>query len=174
MKIFLALGKMASSRWAWLTLMLSAVALIITALYFQYILELKPCIMCIYQRTAVFGLLFAGLLPVLKNNLITRFIGFVVWGVSAIWGMFIAIEHVELQNASNPFFVSCEIVPNFPSFLPLHNWLPNMFAATGDCGNIDWEFMSMSMPQWMIVVFAIYSGVFAIVLFSRLFTHRRF
>ncbi|MEP4891589.1 MAG: disulfide bond formation protein DsbB [Aliiglaciecola sp.] len=174
MNIFVFLGSLASTRWAWLTLMLSALALIVTALFFQYGLDLKPCIMCIYQRTAVFGLLFAGLLPTLKNNLITRFIGFVTWGVSAIWGMFIAIEHVGIQNESNPFFVSCEIVPNFPSFLPLHNWLPNMFAATGDCGNIDWEFMNMSMPEWMIVVFAIYTAVFSIVLFSRLFTRRSF
>ncbi len=174
MKVFEFFGNWAEQRWAWTSLFLSAFVLEMTALYFQYAMDLKPCIMCIYQRTAVFGVLFAALLPLCKNNLLTRFIAFVVWGISAIWGLLIAIEHVDLQTNSNPFFTACEIVPNFPSFMPLHNWLPNIFAATGDCGNIDWQFMNMSMPQWMIVIFAAYSLAFVIVLFSRLFTKRQF
>ena len=107
--------------------------------------------------------MFAALIPLLKNNLITRLIGFAGWAVSGIWGLLIAIEHVDIQTAANPFFATCEIVPNFPVFMPLHNWLPNIFAATGDCGNIDWVFLGMSMPQWMIVIFAVYSALFAAV-----------
>lgn len=174
MKFVESIGNSAEQRWAWATLFISAFLLASAALYFQHANGLKPCIMCIYQRTAVFGVLFAALLPLLKNNLITRAIGFITWGLSAIWGLLIAIEHVDLQNNSNPFFTACEIVPNFPSFMPLHNWLPNIFAATGDCGNIDWQFMDMSMPQWMIVVFGAYTIAFVIVLFSRLFTNRQF
>ena len=174
MQIFVQLGLWAEQRWAWASLFCSALMLEFTALYFQYGMALEPCIMCIYQRTAVLGVLMAALIPLLKNNLLTRFIGFIGWGISAIWGMFIAIEHVDLQYAANPFFVSCEIVPNFPAFMPLHHWFPNLFAATGDCGRIDWQFIGMSMPQWMIVIFATYSLAFALVLFSRLFTQRSF
>ncbi len=162
----------ADQKWAWALLFGSALILELVALYFQYGMDLKPCIMCIYQRTAVFGVLFAALLPLLKNNIITRTIAYIGWGISAIWGMLIAIEHVDIQTASNPFFVSCEIVPNFPAFLPLHTMLPNIFAATGDCGNIDWEFLGMSMPQWMIVVFTLYSLAFLMVIASRLITRR--
>lgn len=174
MSWFERIGDWTEQKWAWATLFGSAAVLEMVALYFQYGMGLEPCIMCIYQRTAVFGVLFAGLFPLLKNNIITRLIGFVVWGISAIWGLLIAIEHVDLQMETNPFFVSCEIVPNFPSFMPLHHWLPNIFAATGDCGNIDWQFLDMSMPQWMIVIFAAYSAVFTVVLFSRLYTRRAF
>lgn len=174
MKIVEWIANSPEHRWAWAALFLSAFVLEVTALYFQHAMDLKPCIMCIYQRTAVFGVLFAALLPLLKDNLITRTVGLVTWGVSAIWGLLIAIEHVDLQNNSNPFFTACEIVPNFPSFMPLHNWLPNIFAATGDCGNIDWQFMDMSMPQWMIVIFAAYTIAFSVVLFTRLFTRRQF
>lgn len=166
------ISDLAEQRWAWALLFASAFILELIALYFQYAMELKPCIMCIYQRTAVFGVLFAALLPLLRNNLITRLLAYIGWGVSAIWGTLIAIEHVDIQTATNPFFVSCEIVPNFPSFLPLHTMLPNIFAATGDCGNIDWEFVGMSMPQWMIVIFALYTALFVLVFGSRLLTKR--
>ena len=128
--------------------------------------------MCIYQRTAVFGIMFAALPAMLINNLITRLIGYLGWGISAVWGLLIAKEHVDIQTAINPFFASCEFVPNFPSWAPLHQWLPNIFGATGDCGNIDWSFMDMSMPQWMIVIFAIYTAILAVVLISRIIVQR--
>lgn len=162
------LSGLAEKKSAWLLLFVSALLLELCALYFQYGLDLKPCIMCIYQRTAVFGVMFAALLPLIKNMLLTRLIGFATWGVSAIWGLMIAIEHVDIQTATNPFFATCEIVPNFPAFLPLHEMLPNIFAATGDCGDINWQFLNLSMPQWMIIIFACYSAAFAVVLGSRL------
>ncbi len=168
MFVFSALSNWAEQKWSWGLLFASAFVLELIALYFQYAMDLKPCIMCIYQRTAVIGVILAALLPLLMNNVFTRLIAFVGWGISAIWGLLIALEHVDLQNNSNPFFASCEIVPHFPTFMPLHTWLPKMFAATGDCGDIDWVFLDMSMPQWMIVIFAIYTGVFAAILFSRL------
>lgn len=174
MFVFSALSSWVEQKWSWALLFVSALLLELSALYFQYGMELKPCIMCIYQRTAVFGVMLAALLPLLHNNVLTRIVGFVAWGVSAIWGLLIAMEHVDLQNETNPFFSSCEIVPNFPSFMPLHTWIPDLFAATGDCGDIDWVFMDMSMPQWMIAIFAIYTGIFGLILFSRLMTKKGF
>lgn len=157
---------------AWGILFASAFGLELTALYFQHVMDLRPCIMCIYQRTAVFGVMFAAMPAMLLNNLLTRLIGFIGWGISAIWGLLIAIEHVDIQTAVNPFFATCEFVPNFPSWAPLHEWLPAIFGATGDCGDINWSFFDMSMPQWMIVIFTIYTSIWGLVLISRLSINR--
>lgn len=130
--------------------------------------------MCIYQRTAIFGILFSAIPPLIVNNILTRLIAYIFWGVSSIWGLLIAIEHVDIQTAVNPFFASCEIVPNFPSWAPLHEWLPAIFEASGDCGDIDWQFFDMSMPQWMIVIFAAYSATFVLVVLTRLLKAKKF
>ncbi|MCV2885107.1 disulfide bond formation protein DsbB [Aestuariibacter sp. AA17] len=167
------LAHLADKKSAWLLLFASALALILTALYFQYGMGLEPCIKCIYQRTATFGICLSALLPLLYQHGLTRTLAFIGWGISAIWGLLIAIEHVEIQTAANPFFASCEFVPNFPEFLALHEWLPGLFAATGDCGNIDWAFLGLSMPMWMIVIFSLYSLTFVVVLFSRLLKLKR-
>ncbi|MFQ3235338.1 MAG: disulfide bond formation protein DsbB [Paraglaciecola sp.] len=169
----LSTSTLPTQRWPWLLLLISTLGLQITALYFQYALDLRPCIMCIYQRTAVFGIMFACLPVLWVNTFATRLIAYIGWGVSAIWGYLIALEHVDIQGASNSFFATCEIVPNFPSWLPLHEWLPNLFAATGDCGDINWSFMNMSMPQWMMGIFAVYSVIWFVVLFSRVAMQRR-
>lgn len=174
MLILHKIAQLSASRSAWLLLFLSAVILELAALYFQYFMELRPCIMCIYQRTAVFGIVFSTLPVLLLNNTLTRLLAFAGWGVSAIWGLLVAIEHVDIQTAANPFFATCEIVPNFPSWLPLHEWLPNIFAATGDCGDINWSFFNMTMPEWMIVIFSIYSVLWAVVILSRVWVKRGF
>lgn len=166
------LSTLSTDKRAWGLLFASALGLATAALYFQHMTDLRPCIMCIYQRTAVFGIMFAAIPAMLLNNVITRLIAYIGWGISAIWGLSIAIEHVDIQTAANPFFASCEFVPNFPSWAPLHEWLPNIFGATGDCGDINWSFMDMSMPQWMIVIFAIYSILWAVMLASRILVKR--
>ncbi|MBN7824937.1 disulfide bond formation protein DsbB [Bowmanella dokdonensis] len=169
MKFIANLASWPTRSWPWAMLFLSALLLELTALYFQYGMGLAPCIMCIYQRNAVFSILFAGLVGMLGHNYLPgRLVAFLLWGVGAVWGGLVAMEHVDIQTAANPFFTVCEIVPNFPDWLPLHEWIPSVFAATGDCGDIDWSFAGMSMPQWMIVVFALYSAVLAVILSIRI------
>ncbi|WP_088329256.1 disulfide bond formation protein DsbB [Lacimicrobium sp. SS2-24] len=165
MSLVSCLTHSASHRQSWLILLLSALLLEGIALYFQYAMGLEPCIMCIYQRNAVFGIALAALVGLIyPQNPLFKWTALAGWGVSAIWGLLIAIEHVDIQTAANPFFTTCEIVPNFPSWMPLHEWVPGIFAATGDCGDIDWSLLGMSMPQWMIVIFALYTAIWSIVL----------
>lgn len=167
------------SRWserktAWFLLFASALILQIIALYFQYGMGLLPCTMCIYQRTAMYGILLSGLLVLLVNTTFTRFLGYAGWAISAGWGWLLAREHVYLLNNSNPFFSSCEIVPNFPVWLPLHEWLPAIFAAKGDCLDDSWQFMSMGMAEWMVILFGAYFVTFIVVLGCRLVDKKRF
>ena len=49
-------------RAAWLLLAASAFALEAAAIWFQYGMQLDPCVMCIYERLAVVGVFAAGLI----------------------------------------------------------------------------------------------------------------
>lgn len=160
---------------SWILLGFSALAFELVALYFQYSMKLEPCIMCIYQRVAVMGIMFAGFLTALAPSVaLVRFVGYTGWGVSAVWGLMIAQEHVAIQGNTDPFnFVSCELNPNFPSWFQIHQWFPGIFEVRGDCGSIDWQLLGLSMPQWMIVVFAFYTAALAVVLGVRVFKERK-
>jgi disulfide bond formation protein DsbB len=158
----------AESKTAWLSLFMSSALLIVTALYFQHLMDLQPCIKCIYQRTAVFGILVSSLLPIIWQHSLTRLLGFIGWGVASIWGFLIAHEHVDILFAANPFFVVCDIIPNFPAFMPLHEWFPAVFGATGDCSENSWQFMNMGMAQWMRIIFATYAIAWLLMLVSRI------
>lgn len=160
---------------SWILLGFSALAFELVALYFQYGMKLEPCIMCIYQRVAVMGIMFAGFITALAPGVVyVRILGYITWGISAVWGLLIAKEHVDIQTETNPFvFHSCALDPNFPSWFAIHQWFPGLFEVRGDCGTIDWQFLSLSMPQWMIVVFAFYTAALVGVLGVRLLKERK-
>ena len=153
----------------WLLLALSALGLELCALFFQYVMNLAPCIMCVYQRVAILAIIFAGFIGFLGCKfLVARVITYGLWATGAIWGLFIALEHVEMQANSGSLFFSCDFIPNFPTWAPLHEWIPALFEATGDCGEISWQFLGYSMPQWMVVVYGVYSAAFILVFINRL------
>ncbi|WP_105258519.1 MULTISPECIES: disulfide bond formation protein DsbB [unclassified Pseudoalteromonas] len=162
------LSSISRTRAPWLLLALIAFLFEATALYFQYAMDLAPCIMCIYQRTAVLGVLLAGLIGAINPaNLWLRLSGLATWLVASIWGLLLAREHIMMQTTTDPFAFVCEFEPNFP--VPLHEWIPGFFAATGDCGNIDWQFLGLSMPGWMQVIFAALAAAAVIVTSASLF-----
>ena len=168
------LSSWAEQKSAWLVLFATSLALEFTALYFQHGMGLEPCIMCIYQRTAMWGIVLAGLRGVLFNHPLTRLVGYGLWGYSAVRGFMIASEHIEIIESDDPFFGTCEIFPNFPEWAPLHEWLPAIFAARGDCLENSWQFLSMGMAEWMQIIFGAYFVVLVVVLLARVIDKKLF
>lgn len=162
------LKNLSKQRWPWLLLASSALTLELCALFFQHVMHLEPCVMCIYERIPMLTIIFAGLLGAsAPQKLLIRLIAFLIWIVSAIWGLLLAVEHTDYQLNPSPF-ATCDFFPNFPSWAPLHEWLPWLFNPTGDCSDIVWQFLGYSMPQWLIVCFSIYVVIFTVVSISAL------
>lgn len=156
------------SRFAWFLLFLSAFSLEGAALYFQYGLGYEPCVMCIYIRVAVLGIMLAGMIGMLMPKWwIFRFVGMSLWIVSAVWGTKLSFELNTMQVEPNPF-ATCSFFPDFPKSLPLDKWLPQVFEPTGMCGDATWQFMSVSMVQWMIIVFITYCFIWLAMLLPTL------
>lgn len=154
-------------------LALTALAFELTALFFQHVMGLKPCVMCIYERCALFGVMGAGIVgAIAPKNLLLRWGAIAIWLYSAYKGLMLSIEHTNIQLHPNPF-VTCDFAARFPTWLPLDKWLPSVFVASGDCAERSWTFLTWSMPQWMIVIFAAYLLVGALVLIAQPFKPKR-
>ncbi len=141
-------------RLSWLLLLACMTAFEGTGLIFQHIMKLSPCVMCIYERVAMVGISGAAIIGLLNpNNLVFRWCGFIVWGMSASWGLKLALEHVNYQLNPSPF-ATCDLFVTFPAWAPLNKWAPWMFEAYGDCSKIVWQFLTLTMPQWVVIIFA--------------------
>jgi disulfide bond formation protein DsbB len=149
------LANWSQTRQPWAIVCLSAFALLLAALYFQHIQGHAPCVKCIYQRSAVIGIMFGALIPLLYPHILLRGLGLIIWGTSAVWGLHTAREHLLVIFPEGFFVPPCPFVPEFPAFMPLHEWLPAIFDAPGSCNDNTWQFLGMGMPEWMQVVFAL-------------------
>ncbi|MBB1426494.1 disulfide bond formation protein DsbB [Shewanella sp. SG44-2] len=156
------------NRFSWGLLLLSAIGLELAALFFQYGMDLAPCVMCIYIRVAVLGIILAALIGILQPKVwLLRLVGMAGWAVSAVWGFKLAYELNQMQVNPSPF-ATCSFYPEFPSFMPLDTWLPAVFSPTGMCSDSPWSWLSVSMAQWMMLGFAIYGVIWLLMLLPAL------
>lgn len=152
-----ALNQFSRSRASWLLLLLCVVGLEATALYFQHGQGLAPCVMCIYERVALFGVGTAALLGLIApEEPFWRTLGLLAYGITAAWGLKLSLEHVSYQfpDPNQLFGPTCDVAVNFPSWTPLNQWLPQVFEASGDCSKVVWQWLGWSMPQWLVGIFS--------------------
>ncbi|CAK9884880.1 MAG: Disulfide bond formation protein B [Candidatus Erwinia impunctatus] len=150
----------------------SAFALELAALFFQHVMMLPPCVMCIYQRCALFGIIGAGLLGALAPKTPLRWVALGVWLYSAYEGIRLSWEHMMIQMYPSPF-ATCDFAARFPEWLPLDKWLPAVFVASGDCAVNLWSFLSLSMPQWMLIIFCCYMLAAVLIVLAQPFKPKR-
>ncbi|WP_367988711.1 disulfide bond formation protein DsbB [Vibrio sp. NTOU-M3] len=154
MNILSTIKSFSQSRLSWLLLLIFVVFFEACALFFQHVMMLSPCVMCIYERVAMMGVGIAALFGLMApNNSVVRWLGLAAWGLSAYKGLMLALQHVDYQFNPSPF-ATCDLFVTFPNWAPLNKWVPWMFEAYGDCSKIVWQFLTLSMPQWLVVIFA--------------------
>ena len=137
------------------------IGLMAYALYAQYVLGLDACPLCIFQRVALIGLgivmLAAGLHgPAGKSARVYGSLGLAVAAVGAA----IAIRHVYLQNLPPEAVPACG--PGLDYILdafPLFDAVRMVFTGSGECAEINWSFLGLSMPAWVLVWFVALGGL---------------
>lgn len=165
--------RFATWRPAWLALAFAAAVPLVVASWFQHVDGLDPCVMCIYERVALIGLVAAGLLgAIAPRRVFVRAPAYVLWGVSAGWGLDLVRRHVAMERDPQ-LAMSCSFAAEFPSWMPLDAWLPAMFLPTGYCDDVQWRWLGMSMAEWVGVIFALFMLSLLAVLVSEIRRLRR-
>jgi disulfide bond formation protein DsbB len=133
------------------------------ALYAQHILLLDPCPLCVFQRIAVISLGVVFLLAALQNPAGKgRYVYAALIGLAAASGMGVSGWHVRLQNLPADEVPSCG--PGFDYIIdafPLADAVKMIFSGSGECADISWQLLGLSMPAWVFISVAII-GVFGL------------
>lgn len=171
MNFLRSLHRFSANRLSWLLLLLSAVALLASALWFQYVEKLEPCLLCIYIRVAVVGIGVAALVGLVQPKAIAlRFVAIIGWITSAGLGLEEALLLIEKQSNSAPtglFGATCDYVPNFPEWAQLHQWMPDLFQPRGQCSDAPWVGLGVTMAEWTAIAFALYLLIAIVVVLSQ-------
>ncbi|WP_117234429.1 disulfide bond formation protein DsbB [Vibrio maerlii] len=172
MSFFHFLNDFSKRRLSWALLLIFIIFFELCALFFQHVMMLAPCVMCIYERIAMLGIgVGAAIGLIAPNNPLVRWIGLAVWGASAYKGLALSMQHVDFQFNPSPF-ATCDLFVTFPDWAPLNQWVPWMFEAYGECSKIVWQFIGLSMPQWLVVIFAGNLVALAFIVLAQFFKKR--
>ncbi len=155
------------SRIIQLLVFLSATGLTLTSLFFEFVMELVPCPLCITQRITILIMALVGLIAVLHNPGSTgfrRYGGLV--SVLGIMGAGLAIRQLYIQHLPPESAPAC--MPGLEylvDVLPFMDLLSIMFSGTGDCAEVQWVFLGLSIPGWTLICFTGYTllGIFEMV-----------
>jgi len=123
------------------------------ALYAQYVLILDPCPLCVFQRIATVLVALVFLAAALHNpgKVGGRVYAALVF-LTAGFGVGVASWHVYLQSLPADKVPSCGpgfeyIMENFAMF----DALALIFKGSGECADVVWRFLGLSMPTWVII-----------------------
>jgi disulfide bond formation protein DsbB len=134
---------------------LIAAALLGYAYFAQFVQGFEPCPLCIFQRVAmiVAGLVFLAAAAHAPRGVGAR--AYAILGVLANGtGAGIAGWHVHLQNLPPDQVPACG--PGLEYMLdafPLFDAVRMAFTGSGECAEINWAFLGLSMPAWVLIWF---------------------
>jgi disulfide bond formation protein DsbB len=133
---------------------LACAAMMAYALYVEHQLLIEPCPLCVLQRIAVIAIGVVFLLLALHNPPAgwARRIYLGLLGLSAAGGVAVAGRHVWLQHLPPDKVPSCG--PGLGYMLdtfPFADALKMVFTGSGECAVVDWTFLGLSMPAWVLV-----------------------
>jgi protein dithiol:quinone oxidoreductase len=129
--------------------------LIAFALYLQHKLGEDPCALCIFQRVAVAALGVVFLIAGLHNPqaLGNRVYALLALAIALIGGG-IAARHVWLQHLPKDQVPECG--PGLSYLMESQPWLQvlrNVLQGSGECAEVGWTFLRLSIPEWTLICF---------------------
>ena len=136
--------------------LLGCIAAMAGALYLQHVDGLEPCPLCIFQRV---GVMAAALVLLVASLHGPKRIGVRLYGLltalAAIGGGAVAIRHIWLQSLPADEVPACGPgLEYMMDVFPMQNVIQQVLAGSGECAEMDWAFMGLSLPAWSLVVFS--------------------
>lgn len=124
--------------------------------YLQYVEGLEPCPLCMTQRICFYLVAFFALLSAANNrSVLWQRISNALIGISALTGLGVAGRQLWLQSLPPDQVPACG--PGFEYIMqtfPIMEAVSIMFKGNGNCAEVDWTFLGLSIAGWAFVCFA--------------------
>jgi disulfide bond formation protein DsbB len=123
------------------------------AYYAQYVMHLEPCPLCIFQRVGVFALGVMFLIAALQDPAaLGRRVYAVLIGAAALATIGVALRHLYIQSLPPGSVPACGASLDFMlKIFSLSEVLVKVLTGSGECAQITWRFLGLSMPGWVLI-----------------------
>lgn len=150
-----------SSRRAYLLGLLVCLGLMGSGLYLQYIEHQEPCPMCIMQRVAYIALMALFLVAAVHGpgrKGAAWYSGAMV--LVCVAGAAVAARQVWLQHLPKDQVPACG--PGLEYLMrkfPLWEVLQKVLSGSGECAEVGWRFLGLSIAGWSLVWFVLLAAL---------------
>ncbi len=132
-------------------------SLLIAKFYFEDYLSLEPCYLCITQRAfiAIAGLLFFIWATHDPKRLGARIYALLVLAATSA-GAYFSLKQLYLQSLPEEQVPQCGPPVDY-LFETFSNFevIAMLLSGDGNCAKIQWEFLSITMPGWVLLIFIV-------------------
>jgi protein dithiol:quinone oxidoreductase len=129
-----------------------AAMLLYAIFYVQRHLGLEPCPLCIFQRVTIAFLGVFFLIAALhgaRNP--SRYIYAFLIGLASSATVAVASRHVYIQAQPPGSVPACGApLAAMIQFMPFTDVLKKVLKGGGECAKIDWTFLGLAMPWWVM------------------------
>lgn len=134
---------------------IGCIALLGAAYVMEYGFNMEPCKLCMFQRVVFMALAVVALLAALTNP---RKIGKALWGMLLVilagLGIALSWRHLYLQSLPPELVPDCGPPLDYMmDILPLNEVIVSVLNGSGDCAEVSWQFLGLSIPGWTLVAF---------------------
>ena len=129
-------------------------ALVAYALYSQQFQGLTPCPLCIFQRVGITALGASFLLAALpgERQLLLRRGAATLVVLVALATTGIAIRHLYIQGLPADQVPVCGASLEYMmQVLKPTDMLRKVLTGSGECHKVDWTFLGLAMPAWVLI-----------------------
>ena len=136
---------------------IACAAMMAYALYAERVLGLEPCPLCMFQRVGVVALGAVFLLAALhhpKGAGGARAYAVLI-ALAAAFPAYVAGRHVYIQGLPPGSVPACGASLDYMvEVFPLMTVIKKVLFGAGECQKIDWSFLGLSMPAWVLMAVA--------------------
>lgn len=138
-----------------LLIFLTCAGLMAYAYYSELVMGLHPCPLCMTQRAFVVLVGVFAMLACLHNP---GKIGVKIYAllamIAAVFGGIVAGRHVWIQSLPADQVPACGPSINYIlDTFPLGEAIAVLFRGDGNCAEVTWSFLGLSMPAWVLIAF---------------------
>jgi disulfide bond formation protein DsbB len=132
---------------------LTCAALLGYAYYCQYGLHLEPCPLCIFQRVGIFALGLVFLIAAAHDPVgWGRRIDAALVALAALATSGVACRQLYIQSQPPGTVAACGASLDFMlKVFKLTDVLVKVLTGSGECARVDWRFLGLAMPAWVLI-----------------------
>ena len=134
----------------WVALVLTGIILEAAALYYQYVLDEWPCVLCIHIRIWIVAFILIGIIAISCTQ--SRIAMRIAHGLNTLIMVGLVERSWKVLGVERGWiFGDCDMDLGMPAWFALDKWLPPLFEVQTSCGYTPLILFNISMAEVLLV-----------------------